>query len=185
MLVIEAVGRDDLVLGAADDREATVVALVGAVGLMELAILGREVGGAFFIASDTDARGRPGIGVAAGVLAEATEPVGDARKVASSIDGFAVVDEDRGLDNGEPADFVGAIDVLRVAEEGLDDVEDVNGGFAVAGGDVADFLRVGAVGLAVVGGTIEPLALDGFAEPVPNVPESKTYKRQIIKYQIK
>ncbi len=55
--MIEPVGRDDLVLGAADDREAMVVAFVGA-ALTELATLGREVSGAFFTASDTDARGR-------------------------------------------------------------------------------------------------------------------------------
>ncbi len=77
-----------------------------------------------------------------------TEPVEEARKVASSVEGFVVAKEDSGgLDNGGPPDFVGAIDVLRVAAEGLEDVEDVSGGFAVAGGDVADFLRAGAVGL--------------------------------------
>jgi len=54
ILVIEPVGRE---LGA-DDREAAVVAFARA-PLTELATLGREVGGAFFTASDTDARGRP------------------------------------------------------------------------------------------------------------------------------
>ena len=75
------------------------------------------------------------------------ESVGEVRKVASSVESLVVARD--GLDNGGPPDFVGAIDVLRVAAEGLEDVEDVSGGFAVAGGDVADFLRAGAVGLVV------------------------------------
>jgi hypothetical protein len=175
---------DDLTGGAAEDREKVEV-LAAATGLPELTTLGLGPGGAFFTASDTDARGRATVLVFPFV--ELTEPVGETVElriaVTTSEDCFVFVEADReAFGAGETEDFVGTTEALRVGAAGVAadfKVEDIAGRDVAAGADVDGFFKGGAAAFdkGVVAVTLEPeepeagLAEVGLTEPAPNVPE--------------
>lgn len=166
MLDMDPAGREGLVIGAAEDR-VTDVALLEPADFAEPAILGRREVGAFFIASETEARGRPGAAITIGLRAEPTEPVGEARK--GSSEGFMLADAESDC-FAKPGAliFAGTTDILRVgraAVVGLDDVDETKVSFeATGGGDVVDFFKVGALNPA---GPFDPVS---FAVPEPDVP---------------
>lgn len=170
MLEIDPDGRDDLIVGAAEDR-VTVLALPRARGFAEPPILGLEEVRGFLTVSETEAR--TAAGVAIGLLFEPTEPVEEARRVGSS--GLVVVGpESDCLARDGALAFAGTTDILRVGKVvGLEDVDDTKAGFEpTEGGDVVDFFKTGALDLvipAVVG-----LDTVGLREPEPNVPEFNT-----------
>jgi hypothetical protein len=169
MLEIDPVGREGLV-GAAEDR-ATVLPLLGPGGFAELAILCREEVGGFLTVSETEARGRPGAGI--GLLAEPTEPVGEARRMGSS-EGFVLADADNDcLARAGAFAFAGTTDILReecvAVVVGLDDVDDAKVGLETVGGDVVAFFKAGALDL-----TTPPAVTLGLTEPEPYVPEFNT-----------
>jgi hypothetical protein len=174
MLEIDPVGRVGLTVDAAEDR-ATVLALPTPAGFAEPAILGLDGVGGFFMASETDARGRLGAGVTIGLLAEPMEPVGESRTVASS-EGFILGDaESDCLARPGALTFAGMTDILRVDEfvafVGLDGVDDAKAGLEVtAGGEVVDFFKAGALDLIAspeVG--LDPV---GFVMPETGVAEA-------------
>jgi len=187
MLEIDPVARDDLAGGAdiaADDLESVLDLAGAAAGLAPPVMLGLEERGAFFTASDTDARGRAAA-VAEGALPDPIEPVGDATALRAgtfSPDGFEFADTDKdGLERGAAPGFVGTIEALRVAVAGagagLEDIEDDNGVLVeVVGADVVGFFSGGAVTLLVAGAAAGALAPEGFTEPAPNVPELMIYR---------
>lgn len=165
MLDMDPAGREGLVFGPAEDR-MTDVALLGPAGFTEPPILGRRAAGAFFTASETEARGRPGAGVTIGDLAEPMEPVGEARRVRSS-EGLILADaESDCLAKPGALVFAGTTDILRVgraAVVGLDEVDEAKASLeATGGGDVVDFFKAGA--LSPPAGTFEPV---GFEPDVP------------------
>lgn len=172
---------DDLTGGAAEDRERVEV-LAAATGLPELTTLGLGPGGAFFTASDSDARGRATVLVFPFV--ELMEPVGDTAKLRiASEDCFVFVEADReAFGAGETEDFVGTTEALRVGAAGIAadfKVEDIAGRDVAEGADVVGFFKGGAAAFdtGVVAVTLEPeepeagLAEVGLTEPAPNVPE--------------
>ena len=181
---IELAVFDDLTGGAAEDRERVEV-LAAATGLPELAALGLGARGAFFAASDTDARGRAMVLVIPFV--EPIEPVGETAElriaVTASEDCFVFVEADReAFGAGETEDFVGTTEALRVGAAGVAadfKVEDIAGRDVAAGADMVGFFKGGAAAFdtAVVVVTLEPeepeagLAEVGLTEPAPNVPE--------------
>lgn len=164
---------DDLTGGAAEDRE-TVEVFAAATGLAELTTLSLGARGAFFTASDTDARGRAAVLILPFV--DAIEPVGETAELrtaaTASEDGFVFVEVDReALVAGDAEDFVGAIEALRVAAAGVaagfDEAEDIAGRDVAAGADVVGFLNGGAATLGTAAAA-EPV---GLTEAAPNVPE--------------
>ena len=175
---IELAVFDDLTGGAAEDRER--VEVLGAVtGLPELTTLGLGARGAFFEASDIDARGR-----AMFPFVEPVEPVGETAElriaVTASEDCFVFVETDReAFGAGETEDFVGTIEALRVGAAGVAADFDIAGRDVAAGADMAGFFRGGAdvFDTGVVAVTLEPEEPDtgltevGLTEPAPNVPE--------------
>ena len=183
---IEPVFFDDLTGGAAEDRERVEV-LAAATGLPELTTLGLGPGGAFFPASDTDARGRATVLVFP--LVELIEPVGETVELriaaTASEDCFVFVEADKeAFGAGETEDFVGPTEALRVGAAGVAadfKVEDIAGRDVAAGADVVGFFKGGATafdkGVVPVAVTLEPkepeagLAEVGLTEPAPNVPE--------------
>ena len=176
---IELAVLDDLTGGAAEDRERVDV-LAAVTGLPELTTLGLGVRGAFFTASDIDARGRATVFP----FVEPIEPVGETAElriaVTASEDCFVFVETDReAFGAGETEDFVGTTEALRVGATGVAADFDIAGRDVAAGADVVGFFKGGAVafdtGVAAV--TLEPeepeadLTEVGLTEPAPNVPE--------------
>jgi hypothetical protein len=145
---IEPAVFDDLTGGAAEDRERVEV-LAAATGLPELTTLGLGPGGAFFTASDTDARGRV---MVLCPFVELIEPVGETVELriaaTASEDCFVFVEADReAFGAGETEDFVGTIEALRVGAAGVAadfKVEDIAGRDVAAGADVDGFFKGGA-----------------------------------------
>lgn len=176
---------DDLTGGAAEDRERAEVLAAAARGLPGLTTLDLGPGGAFFTASDTDARGRAMMLVFP--LVEPIEPVGETAElrivaVTASEDCFVFVEAEReAFGAGETEDFVGTTEALRVGAAGVVadfKVEDIAERDVAAGADVVGFFKGGAAAFdtGVVAVTLEPekpagLAEVGLTEPAPNVPE--------------
>ena len=168
---------DDLTGGVAEDRERVEV-LAAATGLPELAALCLGARGAFFTASDTDARGRAMVLVIPFV--EPIEPVGETAELrmagTASEDCFVFVEADR---EAFGAGETGTTEALRVGAAGVAAdfrVEDIAGRDVAAGADIVGFFKGGAAAFdtAVVAVTLEPeagLAEVGLTEPAPNVPE--------------
>jgi hypothetical protein len=175
---IELAVFDDLTGGAAEDRERVEVLAV-VTGLPELTALGLGARGAFFTASDIDARGRETF-----PFVELTEPVGETAELriaaTASVDCFVFVEADRAaFGAGETEDFVGTTEALRVGAAGVAVDFDIAGRDVAAGADVVGFFKGGATAFdtEVVAVTLEPdepeagLTEVGFTEPAPNVPE--------------
>lgn len=161
---------DDLTGGVAEDREREVFAAEP--GLPKLTALGL---GAFFTASDTDARGR----VAMFPFVEPIEPVGETAELraaaTASEDGFVFVEADK--ETLGAGDLAGTTEALRdgaadVAAD-FEEAEDMDGRVVAAGADVVDFLKGGAATFGPAAGTVavtlEPEV--DLTEPAPNVPE--------------
>lgn len=178
---IELAVFDDLTGGAAEDRERVEV-LAAVTGLPELTALGLGARGAFFIASDIDARGRATVMVFPFV--EPIEPVGETVELriaaTASEDCLVFVEADsEAFGTGEAEDFVGTTEALRVGAAGVADDFDIAGRDVAAGADVVGFFKGGAVAFdtGVVAVTLEPkepeagLTEAGLTEPAPNVPE--------------
>ena len=161
---------DDLAGGAAEDRERVEV-FAAVIGLPALTAL--DLVGAFFTASDTDARGR------VFPFVEPTEPVGETAELrtaaTASEDGLVFVEADReAFGAGEAEDFVGTTEALRGGAGGVaadfGEAEDIGGRDVAAGADVVGFFNGGAAAFGTaVAVTLEPKV--GLTEPAPNVPE--------------
>ena len=164
---------DDLTGGVAEDREREVFAAEP--GLPKLPALGLGAIGAFFTASDTDARGR----VAMFPFVEPIEPVGETTELraaaTASEDGFVFVEADK--ETLRAGDFAGTTEALRDGAAGIaadfEEVKDMDGRVVAAGAVVVDFLKGGAAAFGPAAGTVavtlEPEV--DLTEPAPNVPE--------------
>lgn len=176
-----------LVGGAtAEDRDSG-VAFTAPVGLAEPAMLGLDERGAFFTASETDARGRVGAAVGAAAFVEPTEPVGEATLPRMEpLSGVALdfaAEADSEVLTAGAVGFIGTTEALRAAivakAAGLAEVDDDKEGFEIVGGDTVFFFKVGTTGFVAAGagvgvGTLLPA---GLTEPAPNVPEFMIYGR--------
>lgn len=150
----------------------------GATGFAELTILGLETRGAFFTASDTDARGRAA--VLALPFVEPIEPVGETAELrtaaTASEDGFTLVEANKeAFGAGDCGGFVGTTEALRLAAAevvaGFDEAEDIAGREVAAGADVVGFFNGGAAAFAAAGTVAVALEPAGLTEPRPKVPE--------------
>lgn len=136
---MDPVVLDDLAGGTAErDKGVFEVVLGGSLGGPD--VLCRELKGAFFTPSDTDARGR---------ATEEAEPVGEATEARpASPAGLALAEADKdGFESGGAVAFVGTIDALRFgvgAGPGAVRVAGVAGFEAIVGVELMDFFRAGA-----------------------------------------